>query len=416
MRLARSLVSAVVCGIGCSLGATALAMEPYYTPGGPAQYSPNPQLTHAPDSAPYGLPNVPDNGPWQTPQGLPPEGTSVRDPYIVRSFYRAEYLSLTIREPGAVLLGAPIADVDPFSSFPVVNEDGDDLGTARIPNLSGLNLKSIVGVRNTFGWEFLDGSMLEFNAFVTENGIKRIGQETLEPGQLFATSVLINGQVSDGITDGVETPNLFFYNQQYYARYSSRVWGAELNYFWDPSTALMFEFRPMVGLRYNNLYEKIEQRGRFQADASSDVINSSIDTGAYNNIIAPQIGLRVEAPTKYLTFGAESKFGWGPNFVKAEVTTTHLRDLADGTISTDDHSLRFSTVLDFAAYVRWHATDNLSLSLGYMMTYLGTVTRGSTATYYNDTGDLAQPPGVIAKADKTDIYWRGFNLGAELHW
>lgn len=352
------------------------------------------------------------SGTWMTPQGLPQAGTSVREPFVTNSFFRLEYLSNSIKNPGPKLLGAPVAGVNVAEPFQAV-DSLFNIVTAEVLDLNSINLYPVAGMRTTFGWEFLNGGSVEFSAFLLENAIDRVGSEdTLPEGQVYATSLLINGQISDGSN----APNLLFYNS-FYARYSSRLWGSEINWIGDPGNLNIFELRPLAGVRYVNLYEKLQQRGTYTPPFFlGDPLQSSIDTWTYNNVVVPQIGFRLEAVTKYLTFGVEPKFGMGPNLAMAKVQTDHLRSVSDGTIISHDHTLRMTTLLDLNGYVRAHVNDHLTLSLGYNMTYLSTVIRAADATYYNDSGDLAQTPGVEAQAVKSDILWRGLTVGGELRW
>ena len=361
-----------------------------------------------------GIPPVPDNGPWATPQGMPLQSQAIHDTRHVGTFFRSEWLSLTIQEPGRVLLGSQVGNIsNPFAPFNVEDEFGFPIGTAQIPNLLGVKFHGVNGWRNTLGFEYESGRTLELSGFVTENAVSRLGNDTLSDENLYATSVLINGNVSDGL----DAPNLLFYNRSYLASYSSRIWGGEINLVMAPSERAIFQWRPLMGLRYVNLTEKIQQRGVFQPSTILDpAVETSIDTWAYNSTIVAQGGFRLETVGKYFTLGMEPKIGFGPNFAMAKVRTDHLRGLTDGVLETTDLARDFSAVMDIGGYLRWHATENLTFSLGYTLTYVSNVIRGSTSTYYNDTGDLSQPPGVVASAQKSDIYWRGLTLGGELKW
>lgn len=408
----------MLCGIGCSFSSALYAQGPEYTtPGGaPPQFIPQgPQGSGIPEpytnSSQMGMFDQP--GPWNTPQGLPQQGTSVREPFITHRFARVEYLNVGVKNPGNAILGAPVAGVDISQPFDAVDTFGDFVGTVQVPNLSGIDLKDTCGIRLTLGWEMLNGGSVEFSAFTFENAIQRIGsEEQLPSGQLYATSTLINGEISDGGSE----PNLLFYNQQYFARFSSRTWGAGITHVWDPSYyAGIFEFRPLLGVRYLNLYEKLQQRGTFEP-LFGDPFTSSIDTYAYNNAITSQFGFRLEAVTKYITFGVEPKIGWGANFAMAKVRTDALRYPTDPQVLTSDTTIRGTSILDLNGYIRFNVSDNMTLSLGYIWTYLGTAIRASDSTYYNDPGDLSQPAGITASAQKTDMFWRGFTVGGEIHW
>lgn len=347
---------------------------------------------------------VPDEGPWSNDTGLPIPGGYLPAP--VGGYFRMEALNWKLQSPGKRLLGAPVAGVDAFSSFAGLDEIGDPV-TITIPNTSGVNFDDVLGLRLSSGWDFQSGGTLETTNFITENAVKRQGVSGIPSGNAVATSVLINGEISD-------TNNLFLYNSDYSASYASRVWGSELNYFFAPRDFDVLDVRPMVGVRWISLYEKIRQEGTFVS--GTETVDTLIEQWAHNYLVGPQVGLRLQLPTKYFTFGVDPKAGIGASIANGKVHSVHLRGSTDGEYSNSKDSTICTPFLDVNGYVRWHPTDYLSFTLGYSYTYISQMLRAVDAVYWNDTGDLGQPPGLRGATTRQDFFMRGLSVGAELRW
>lgn len=380
---------------------------PLYYPGGP----PAPQYAAPQD--PYAQPVV--GGEWysgyQDGADAQPAG---QQPFFSGGFFRLEYLNWTISKPGPVLLGAPIRGVgDPSQPQPFFDNGGALQAVAFVPNLGQINLKNLNGVRGTMDTDLFYGGTLEVSAFLLDRATSSIEYDGLyNNGTEVVTSTFFHGDLGDARN----TNNLFAYNRQFKANYTSRLWSIEGNYLFDGDQEGFLQFRPMLGVRYYSVHEALTQEGTFTNTAiiAPDTI-STIDTVAYNQLWGGQLGFRSELVTKYLVLGIEPKFALMGNAGTAQVTTNHFRSNLDPIVSTKENFLTFSTVFDGGTYARVNVTPNLSLRVGYSIMFVSRVSRPGSDIFYNDNGPT-NPPAVVARKSFNDITVQGLTLGAELRY
>ncbi len=201
-----ALATLFAAGILCSAPAFAQGPMPYPAYG-------------APPATVYGSP-APMEGVnfWDDCDNLAVRTEGAYGPLAIidGTFLRAEYLNWNIKDPGDVLLGAPVAGVtdpsQPFNIFPP--NSGNVIATARIPTTSHINLGDINGVRVTAGGNLTYGGSFEVGAFLLgkkQSGfninVPDLGQAfVVNPGnplsghlvpQFVGTSVLRQGQIAD---------------------------------------------------------------------------------------------------------------------------------------------------------------------------------------------------------------------------
>src|SRR5690606_24280232 len=101
------------------------------------------------------------------------------------------------------------------------------------------------------------------------------------------------------------------------------------NVFVDGSQTNYFFFKPFVGFRYFNLEENLFQTGRFvpDPDLMQPTVTSEIDSRSKNRIYAPQIGLRMQFESRWVSFAFDPKFALGANDYFNRVRTNDLRGL-----------------------------------------------------------------------------------------
>lgn len=424
MTRARCYALAVVVGL-CVLGHTpAFAQSGPPAPGsGPgAEFDPN---GYPP--APYATPIPEDGGPWY---GSPEEIEASRDRVgpLVRTdggFLRVEYLNWTIQKPGNELMGAPVAGVaDPTKPFiAYIPGTTVPLAAATVPDTSTINLGNASGLQVTGGVNFLDGGSLEVGAFMlarkesgftlgnfgnaqiqTDNSGNPLAGGPIILPSVLATSTLSNGQVSD---------HLLLYNQSFQAVFQSQLWGGEANYFYDADSVGILQFRPLIGVRYINLTERLTQTGVFQdLLVTSPPIVTTIDSHTINNLWGGQIGFRTQFVTKYLEWGLTPKVLLLGNSMVSDVYTNHLRTNGDPTVSSSNNVTQFTFGFDAATYLQLNLTPSFSVRAGYNVLWLGRVTRPQSDVYYND-GGAAAPPGVISQINFHDILISGLTVGCE---
>jgi hypothetical protein len=402
-----------------------------------------------PGVPPYGSPNFgfsPEGydpgSPYQTP--LPPEADpcNIYPNYVdtgsrqvgplVRAdgfFMRVEYLNWNIQKPGRELLGAPVAGVaDPSRPF-VVFDPGTaaPLAFAQVPTTSSMNLGNISGLQVTGGVSFIDGGSVEVSAFMLARKSSgfRLGPGGIIPfdtdgdqsgpapdppaveiaeGEalplMWATSTLNHGQVSD---------HVLLYDT-FQAVFQSQLWGAEANYFYDLDAVGFLQFRPLIGVRYINLTERLTQTGVFLSDPP---VITTIDAHTTNNLAGPQIGFRTSVVTEYLEVGITPKIFVLASSMTTNVFTNHLRANFDPVVASSDHTTQASFGADVGAYVSLNITPRFAIRGGYNLLWLGRVTRPQKDVYYNDNG-IASPPDVVARLITTDVLITGFSVGGEL--
>src|SRR5262249_2638219 len=142
-------------------------------------------------------------------------------------------------------------------------------GVAFVPSTQSMNLGAISGVQVTGGVSFIDDGSVEVSAFMLARkssgfAFHDLGETFVPTGILtsvlvpnfIATSTLVNGQVSD---------HLLLYDS-YQAVFQTQLWGAEANYLYDLDAVGGLQFRPLIGVRYINLTERLTQTGVFLSD------------------------------------------------------------------------------------------------------------------------------------------------------
>ncbi|MFN9198407.1 MAG: BBP7 family outer membrane beta-barrel protein [Planctomycetaceae bacterium] len=437
----RRFALAVALG-ACSLGvADAQAQMP-----GPAGMPPMPAGMAPPPTGAYAEPMLYDGPPlgygdpgfsaYRTPQPLegvqrpmsgwdvevPDDGTMVGHPKLFAGsgFVRVEYLNYNIRNPGDVLMGAPLADnaypTDPFVIFAPGTFSPTYYGI--VPSTKMFDLRDNNGIKTTLGFDLAHGDSVELSAFFlaqkksgyinNDLGISLvdIGGFLFELPNVYATSMLLDGQVGN---------TLYVYNDGYAAFYQSQVWGAEANYLHDLDTYGAVHFRPMIGARFLNINERMSQYGRFQQLAPVPSFETSIESDTQNYLGGGQIGARVEMVTHLFDFGAEAKWLMLANSMYADVATNNLRFNGDPYVLTSDNTTSVSTGVDLTGWAPLHLGPKVDLRIGYNFLWLTGITRPEDNIYYNENG-VTQPAGVVVDMKKHDWSMSGLQLGGSLKW
>jgi hypothetical protein len=409
---ARCFALAVLVGAS-SWGASSVFAQP----GMPGGYAGGPYHT------PVAMTPPPD---WYGESGeVVPAGAAYGPVQIAEGgFLRVEYLHWNLPNPGNVTLGAPLSGVEDLSDPFFVFTPGTNniIAIATVPNTLGIQLSDVDGVRATVGLDLVSGGSLEIGAFML--GKKTSGftrpvineQVVVNPGDplsahlvpiVSATSLLDNGQIGN---------TLLLYNVSYSAAYASQLWGAEANYIGDEDREGLFWLNSVIGVRYFNLHEKLLQRGIFRETLLTipDLV-SNIDSVTYNNLYGPQLGARLEMVTKYIEMSLEPKLMFLGNTMFASVATSGLRTAADGIVSTQDQTTKFSFGVDVGTSAQINITPNFTVRVGYSFMWIDNVTRPEDNIYYNDNG-FNNPPAVVTQMTRHDFVVHGASFGAELRY
>ncbi len=433
--------------------ATTQAQQP--APGtvpSPRIYTPGPN--DDPNSWPaWGVPaySYPDDGHIYTNQqyGIGPDGiTTERLPadkgwayedtpadrfvsMVAKStWFRLEFLNYNFQDPGHTLLGSAVGGVvDPSRPFQTT-VDGQP-ATAKVPTTEQLHFRNVQGIRGTIGLPTNIGSFeANFMAFQREHSddFRNVPDgPVLNPSAQIqlATSTLTNGKITDVVNGVVVPSNIFLYDKSFQVFQNTALFGGEANWIAKSQYEDGFVTRALAGFRYLDIHESLGQRGTFDqqgalspnpADPATSGLTplvSYIDSDANNRVYAPQLGMRFEYVTPWLTLGIEPKVGFGINNYKASVSTLHLRSQGDAFVQTQDSGTRFTPIGDFSVYSKVHVRDNFSINVGYQIMVAGGITRPANNIYYNDTG-ATNPAAIVVDPSFHRMVWQGLTIGGEL--
>lgn len=373
-----------------------------------------PNAPPGPYADPYSQPGP--NPYWVAPTPESPQIFSSGDPFQspFRSydgfFLRMEYLQFDYTRPGDVLLGAPqFGFIDPRIPFQVFDGGGTPLGFASIPVLDQMRLVNVPGIRATVGVPLVFGSF-EGSVFAMNTA-----QQTLEDTTLLGTlkqpflgtTTLQNGDISE---------NIQLYNDSFRAAFTSKLWSSDLNLFFDGPNSNFFSFSPMLGFKYLDLRESLEQKGSFTPDPVTGLptVVSTINSYSANRLFVPQIGLRSKFENTFMAVTFDPKFGLGANVFKNRVNSNHFRSNGDPFVQTEDSAAQLSPVIDLNLTGRLKLTPNFSLTVGYNFIFAGHITRPQDNIRYNDNGPIPIDPAIVVQTHKQDMIFQGLTIGAEL--
>ncbi len=325
------------------------------------------------------------------------------------TYYRVEYLNWTFREPGRVLLGSGVAgQIDPSRDFEATI--AGNIGTVRIPTTDKLRFNDTQGIRGTFGVTTSAGDFeANYMAFQRhESDFLEIipPAPILSPADqtLLATSTLSNGALGT---------NLFIYDRSFRMTQTGRFQGAEANWVWATPYVEGLAARPLIGFRYFQFQEQLNQRGVFDQQGAIEPITSEIDSGITNRVFAPQLGMRLEYLSRWVTLGVEPKVGLGLNSFDANVTTFRIRSQGDPRVNSSDSGSHFSPIADLSLYARFHVRHNFTLSVGRQFLYARGISRPAENIYYNDLGSANPTASIGVKPAFQSMYWQGLTLSGE---
>ena len=399
-----------------------------YEVQGPAWYSPGEMQGPTNGWQPYTPPYQPGpaNYSWDNASGNPDSGWGYEntplDDFLGdvarNSYFRLEYLNYAFKNPSERLLGSGIlSQSNPAVPFPVTDTGGQLAGEARVATTGDLQYPDGQGIRGTIGIPLVGGA-LEANIFYFSQAedrsfIDRLGDQTLnnplnplEVPQFIATSTLSNGQLGN---------NLLIYDDSFSTNVTADLWGSEINYVFDAYLPQpMFQLRPLIGFRYLNLNEELNQIGVFdQQDQLITPLVSRISSYTENSIYAPQIGVRGELVSRWLTLGIEPKLAAGINVYETSVITQSLRSPGDPLTRTTAKGDKLSLVGELNLYARLHIRQNFAITVGYQATFMDQVARPASSILYNDNGANADP-AIVTNPSLERFDFGGINVSGEL--
>lgn len=445
------------------LANSAFAQGPYGPPPGMLPGPPQPEMFHgygAQGYAPYG--QMPHDwapqayGPAYSPQLVPdaydqwwgrtpaPHGGNP----LEGVWLRAEYILWDIQGPGNTLLGAPMASIDPNSVF---NTNRTGL-VAVVPNLGGTFLRNSNGVINQANLQGINDSntplfpltdranqnqlngariaaglpvgdgQFELEAWALQESQSSIAMQptplTFTPLGTVAVpalTLLRNGLPADD--------SFILFSEGYQAVLSSNLWGTEANYLLPTAIrGSAIELFPMLGFRYSRFGEKLSISGADIPDPINDpanVLNHRIHASMSNHVFGPQVGLRAELKTGWVTFLFEPKVAASVNRVSQDLSTREIfasetdPDEPEAPRQLGDHFTEFSPVLDLAVMAKVHITPNFTLNVGYDYMLQGSVYRAFDNILYNSSATAGDPPAIGLQKNRSNMYVHGVMVGGE---
>jgi hypothetical protein len=248
---------------------------------------------------------------------------------------------------------------------------GDSSGETRGYDLTEIGLHDTPGIQATVGLPMTFGSF-ELSGFL-------LGQ----------ASVDVLASNFEGESDTFVT------------RFTSDVWGADLNFVMDPyMPGEGFKCRPMGGFRYFAIQESMKIPG----ETSSGDPWAKSET--FNNIVAPQFGVRFELVHRWFTIGAEPKVGFGVNTILTEIRDKGLFDVNDAHRETEFETA-FAPYGDFDVYARIPCGEHFSLFVSYNLVVMAGVSRPFDAMTFSSSDGFQQDQ------DTRSYRMEGYTLGGE---
>jgi hypothetical protein len=228
--------------------------------------------------------------------------------------------------------------------------------------------------------------------------------------------------------------DVLVYDQGFKSSFSSQIWGSQANWVFDGDNLDEgLQIRPLIGFRYINLRERLDQGGNYTFIDNSGpsgpvlvIADRRITSDVDNNVFGPQIGLRSELVHRWFTVGVEPKVMLGLNSYRTNVTAERILSPTEATSSTGTRKTDFGAAFELGVYGKIHVHPNFSLFVGYNLLWAGHVTR----PYDNIAYDVREttvidnntvPPTVTTTRSSniheetrfSDIVTQGLTVGGE---
>ena len=140
---------------------------------------------------------------------------------------------------------------------------------------------------------------------------------------------------------------------------------------------------------------------------------STISSTSDNQSYIPQIGVRIEMPSRWVTVGLEPRIGVGVNTFGNSVFTQALRSAGDPRIDTGDQGEKISVSGEFTIYGRLHLHPNTTLHVGYTIMGVTNISRAASNLRYNDNGPQ-ELDDITVRSSFERMYFQGLNVGGEI--
>ena len=336
------------------------------------------------------------------------------------SYFRMEYLNYRYKDPDGRGLGSGVQGInDARSPFPVTIA-GQNAGLARIPTLDSLRFDHYNGMKTTFGLPLAKGTIeSSFMWFVGSD--ERTEEFDLGPPPITNPLGPVRFIATATNSFGQPANNLFLYDEFYRTKSSTDIWGGEVNYIFEPLIPVIgFNISPILGFRYFDGDEQLQQVGAFDGDSLVAIggqplatpLVSIITSETENRYYAPQIGFRAELRRPRFTLGIEPKLGLGVNVFHSMASTERLRSPGDPLTTSDARGEKLAAMGELSLYARVHLTSQFTLSTGYSFIFVDQFNRAYSSLYYNDNGP-SDPAAIVTRPSFDMFYIQGITVSAE---
>jgi hypothetical protein len=232
---------------------------------------------------------------------------------------------------------------------------------------------------------------------------------------------LIDDVNGDGIFNQGDRINFYPVWEQVNARSVTEVDGIELMRSFNPTNRHLevknqnFRWEFGYGVRY------LRFRDEFRVDAFGGVYgDSNWNTQIDNNIVGPQIKLKLEKQHSRLNLAATGRFTFGYNVSNWDQEVNMGQDLipssqnnpfyADPTASSHyKRTDEFSPLVELRIDSSYQITSALAARLGFTSTYVNNIYRSANQVYYN-----LPNMGFRPDSDTQDIFLNGVNFGFDV--
>ena len=347
-----------------------------------------------------------------------------------QTWFRTEYLWLNYKEPGSQFLGAqplviPPATFDPTATFTAVTRAGGVrvFQEGKLVDLGDVSNRDNNGLRFTIG--------IPTQLFTLEASAFALGQA--ESRLFFPSALDVNSAVGTFVYPAIPlTQNglpsdvdYILFDQGMDVRVRSNLQGTDAKIVFGAVTPnVAVEVAPMIGFNYIHFENRVLIRG----SDSVTVTDHIIDSRANNNIFGPEIGLRMESRSKWMTLGFEPKFTFGINrmgnkvgthqiyssaFVTDPITGLPTPTLVEPDRLTKDGLTRFSPVIELGTYARFNLSENLNFSIGYQFMATTNMSLAEQNIVWDAPLNLNDPPRIGLTQKRDEFWMQGINVGLQ---
>lgn len=321
---------------------------------------------------------------------------------------------------------------------------GNQIPLAQVPTTHDLSWKHAQGIRGSFGIPVTDNSWIEgrfwsfgnvsasipvdgfppspnTNSVLITNDTSQstfIGSTTLvmNPALFGANSNIKNSLLATTLTtNGQPGSTMIVYDTSFHSLYSAQLWAADADIVFNLITPERgFRLLPILGYRHEEYSERFSFGGTFLNQQVGRVgttlttaqtngylgqtllanpVSNSIASNVYNYRDQIEFGARNEFKTRWVTLGAEERFGLGSNIIRSEVAVQNVRNPGNPTISdpanstTKARDVIFAPTFDLELYTKVTLTNWCNFRIGWNMVWMGDMGVSDQSIRFNEVSN-----------------------------